>query len=447
MNADKAWEAAVGQLQVEMPKGTFDTWVAPLAFFAYEDGQFVIRAPSAYTLDWVNNRLKSTVTRLLTGMMNRTVEVQFVLLDTPSEEAKSKNELDSEEKAPLNHALEQITRATATFDELSIWSGNKIAIEVAKQVAKSPGKTYNPVFMHGGPGLGKTTLLKAVASVLKARGDNILYVSAEELVNDFTSSILKKGMQSFREKYRTLDALLVDDFHRLEGKKKTQEEFINIFNVLYEKGKLIVIASNKAPKDMELDATLASRMFSGIVIPLDAPNTEAKVQILKRMADEGGNEIPLFVLEQIAQTVDPDLRMLRGALNMILAQKNLLRVEPSVNNTNRVLEDFTLTQQEQRDDPMLVVGAVAKEFGVTVEILTSSDRRKPVARARQVVMYLLHEHSKLSLLQIGKVLSRNHTTIIYGVESIEELITQDPSMKQKVEKLAKQLYEVVPVRV
>ncbi|OGC47367.1 chromosomal replication initiator protein DnaA [candidate division WWE3 bacterium RIFCSPHIGHO2_01_FULL_42_13] len=444
MNANQAFQAALGQLQVEMPKGTYDTWVRDAELVAYEDGAFVIGANNAYARDWLEGRLKSTIARMLTGMMNRTVEVRFVVWQ-PTETAGKATPVENGESPVFQDRTQEIATALEAFTKLVRWSGNQIALSVSQKIAEKPGIMYNPLILYGEPGVGKSVTLAAIAKVATAYGVNVLRASAEEFTNGFVEALRTKNMQEFREKYRRADMLLVDDFHFLQGKGKTLEEFLSTFNALYSEGKHIVLATNKPPQDMELEEALASRLKGGLLVEVEEPDFEARLGILQQLVDNQGLKIEPWVLEKTASTITHDIRSLIGVLNRIVATTGYMGKSLENGGLEKILGEFVSDLRER--DPKTVIEAVAKEFGIPIGRLLSDRREYPLAIARQVAMYLLREHEGKSLNEIGSLLERDHTTVQHGVEKIEEeLRAQNSPITKKVRALEKSLYGLVPVK-
>ena len=449
MNANQAWQAALGQLQVEMPKGTFDTWVRDAEMVAYEDGSFVIGANNAYARDWLENRLRSTVTRLLTGMMNRTVEVRFVVWQTtqPSEnlnelsgtgEESEERETDSKPDASLQSGFALNQRYT--FENFVVGASNRLAYAASQAVAENPARAYNPLFLYGRVGLGKTHLLRAIGNAAQRSGLQVLYVSSEEFTNDLIHAIRAHSTQAFREKYRRTDVLLIDDIQFIAGKESTQEEFFHTFNTLHGQNKQIVITSDRSPKGLvTLEERLRSRFEWGLIADIQAPDYETRLAILRVNAERLGRQVPPEVLETIAQRMQSNIRELEGALNRIVAYAYLRDLPLTAELVDSALADLTAEPKAMQPDQL--VEAVAQAFNIAVERLLSRNRSQEVALPRQVAMYLLREEAKLSLPQIGEILGgRDHTTVMYGCQKIADLLEKDEQLRRQVSQLREQVY-------
>ena len=429
MKADQAWKAAVGQLQIEMPKAAFDIWVRDAEFISYEDGSFIIGVSNAYALDWLNSRLLSTVTRLLTGIMNRTVEVRFVLWQESNEDNK-KGEVFFPLEEPTKLATNQSLNPRYSFESFIIGANNRLAHAASLAVAEKPAKVYNPLFIYGDVGMGKTHLLHALGSQCHSDGLNVLYVSSEEFTNDLVSAIRTHTTHIFREKYRHLDVLLIDDIQFIVGKESTQEEFFHTFNSLHARNKQIVISSDRPPKAMiSLEKRLCSRFEWGLIADIQRPDFETRLAILE--AKNGNNQIPEDVLELIAMRIQSNIRELEGALTRVSALSDHNGLSLTSHVVESALEDMLPIYKEAQPDR--VIQLVAETFGVSVDDLLGRSRSRHIAFPRQVAMYLLREVSELSLPQIGAHLGgRDHTTIMYGWEKISALIQKDTTLKSKV---------------
>ncbi|MFM8319577.1 MAG: chromosomal replication initiator protein DnaA [Chloroflexota bacterium] len=442
MKAEQAWQAARGQLQMEMPKAAFDTWVRNAEFVSYEDGNFIIGVQNAYARDWLQSRLVSTVTRLLTGMMNRTVEVRFVVWQNGSAASEADpsprdvwNDEEDESSAP-NPTL----NARYTFENFVVGANNRLAHAASMAVAEKPAQAYNPLFLYGGVGLGKTHLLHAIGNQCHKRGLQVLYVSSEEFTNDLINAIRNHTTQAFRDKYRSIDVLLVDDIQFIAGKESTQEEFFHTFNTLHGQDKQIVISSDRPPKALvTLEERLCSRFEWGLTADIQAPDFETRQAILRAKAERIGCKVQNELLELIARRVQSNIRELEGALTRVAAFADLSGLPLSPQLVETALSDLLPRRTEVGPDE--IVRKVADAFGVTVENMLGRDRSRQVALPRQVAMYLMREEANISLPQIGDVLGgRDHTTVMYGCDKITEMLEQDDRLRRQVLDIKEQLY-------
>ena len=462
MNAEQAWQSVLGQLQMEMPRASFETWVRDTKPVSYLNGTLTIGVRNAYARDWLENRLASTVSRLLVGIMNASVAVNFIVngndLDIMMEEVPHSAE---QPEALMPGRGESVTAYPRTeagdttddqparpsnlnprylFETFVVGSGNRLAHAACLAVAEKPARAYNPLFLYGGVGLGKTHLLHAIGNACHARGLNVLYVSSEEFTNDMITAIRTHTNQAFREKYRSADVLLVDDIQFIAGKESTQEEFFHTFNTLHGQDKQIIVSSDRPPKSLNtLDERLRSRFEWGLTADIQPPDLETRLAILRSKAERTGRQIPDDILESIARRVQSNIRELEGALNRILAFADL----SGAHLTPQLVEVALADLLPQRGDvqPQKIIELVAKEWQTTVEALLGRDRSQKIAQPRQVAMYLLRKETDASLPQIGEVLGgRDHTTVMYAIEKIASDIETKTDLRKRVVNIKQQLY-------
>ncbi len=444
MKAEQAWQAALGQLQMEMPKAAFDTWVRDAELISYEDGSFIVGVQNAYARDWLHSRLSSTITRQLTGIMNRAVEVRFVVWQNPliGDGAQPEEDFYPSEAAFAGGVQEQnITlNSKYSFDNFVVGASNRLAHAASLAVAEKPAHAYNPLFLYGGVGLGKTHLLHAIGNHCYRRGQQVLYVSSEEFTNDLINAIRSHTTQAFREKYRRIDVLLIDDIQFIAGKESTQEEFFHTFNTLHGQDKQIVISSDRPPKALvTLEERLRSRFEWGLTADIQPPDFETRQAILRAKAERMGGSIPNELIELIARRVQSNIRELEGALTRVAAFADLSGLPLTPQLIEAALSDLLPRRTEVKPDE--IVRRVAETFGITVDRILGRDRTKQVALPRQIVMYLLREEANYSLPQIGDALGgRDHTTVMYGCEKITEMLETDDRLRKQVIDIKEQLY-------
>ncbi|MFZ6026796.1 MAG: chromosomal replication initiator protein DnaA [Chloroflexota bacterium] len=439
MKADQAWQAALGQLQMEMPKSTFDTWVRDAALVTYEDGVFIIGVQNAYARDWLEGRLTSTIKRLLTGLMNRSIETRFVVWQSADEGETEPARI--EEPATLPQTITNFTvNSRYTFENFVVGASNRLAHAAALAVAEKPAYAYNPLFLYGGVGLGKTHLLHAIGAACTQRGQQVLYVSSEEFTNDLINAIRSHTTQAFREKYRQIDVLMVDDIQFIAGKESTQEEFFHTFNTLHGQNKQIVLSSDRPPKALvTLEERLRSRFEWGLAADIQPPDFETRLAILRSKAERSRSRMPDDMLEMIARRVQSNIRELEGALTRVMAFADLSGLPLTPKLVDSALAD--LLPQHQELQPDNVLRTVADVFGVAVERILSRERSQEVALPRQVVMYLLREEAQYSLPQIGETIGgRDHTTVMYACEKVADMLERDDRLRRQVIKVREQMY-------
>lgn len=447
MNADLAWQSAQGQLQVEMPKAAYDTWVRDAELVSYEDGTFIIGVHNAYARDWLESRLSSTVVRLLAGIMNRSTEVRFIVwhrLDSPEPAVETGIEDPVMENEQPVSAPKLNPRYT--FESFVVGASNRLAHAAALAVAENPATAYNPLFLYGGVGLGKTHLLHAIGNYCFKLKLNVLYVSSEEFTNDLISSIRSHTTQAFRERYRSIDVLLIDDIQFIAGKESTQEEFFHTFNTLHGQNKQLVISSDRPPKALvTLEERLRSRFEWGLTADIQPPDYETRIAILRSKGERAGRRVPDDIIQLIARRVQSNIRELEGALTRTVAFSDLSGIPLSPQLVESALAD--LLPRRSDIQPNEVVRRVAEAYGIPLDRMLGRDRSHEVALPRQIAMYLLREESNISLPQIGEALGgRDHTTIMYGCEKIADLLERDDRLRRRVVEIREHIYRQAPAQ-
>lgn len=473
MNANDIWHATLGELQLQMPKDTFNTWVRPTYAIAYEDGVIIVGVQSPYAKEWLENRLQTTIQRTLTGILGRSVQVRYVVKDrsaarngnadlnawtTPLPEPEPErepvierepvreplptrfqdlpkappNEFTNREAAPLNPKY--------TFETFIVGKSNQLAHAAARAVAENPGGSYNPLFIYGGTGLGKTHLLHAVGQVPLSHNKRVRYVSSETFTNDLINSIRNQTTAEFRRYYREIDVLLIDDIQFIAGKESTQEEFFHTFNHLHSANKQIVISSDRHPRAIPtLEERVRSRFEGGLITDVQPPDLEMRIAILRTKAEAQSLPVPSEVLDFIAHKVQSNIRELEGALTRVLAYARLMNAPLSCDMAALVLQDIL---QHQPITPDHVVAVVAGYYHLDVADLTGRSRSKEVVVPRQMAMYILREETGASLPQIGDLLGgRDHTTVMYAHEKMTELIETDNQRRREMLEIKERLYQ------
>lgn len=444
MNAHQAWQNLIGQLQMEMSKATFDTWVRSSEFIKYDQREFTIGVQNAYARDWLESRLSSTVNRILTGMMNEPVSVQFIVWhkEQPLPEPVPDSPTYTYPNISANDGNSVSTQINSrySFNNFVVGASNRMAHAACMAVAENPARAYNPLFLYGGVGLGKTHLLHAIGNTAQNDGLRVLYVSSEEFTNDLINAIRTHNTQAFRDRYRSMDVLLIDDIQFIAGKESTQEEFFHTFNTLHGQDKQLVISSDRPPKAMNtLEERLRSRFEWGLTVDIQPPDLETRIAVLRSKAERTGRQVPSEILDSIARQIQSNIRELEGALTRVLAYSELIGQPLSMQLVNVALAD--LLPKRSKLEPTQVLYAVAAAFGIDAKELLGKDRSREIALPRQVAMYLMREEANFSLPQIGEALGgRDHTTVMYGCDKIADLIERDDRLRRQLIQIREQLY-------
>jgi chromosomal replication initiator protein len=432
MRAERYWQAALGQLQMEMARAAYDTWLRDAEFLSYEDGVFTIGVQNAYARDLLEDRLLATIKRALAGIMGRTADVHFVVWQGDREGAQPASETSGlpipEPQAKLACQL----NSRYTFENFVVGPSNRLAHAASRAVAERPAHAYNPLFLYGGVGLGKTHLLHAIGNECHAKNLRVLYVSSEEFTNDLVNAIRGRATDAFRDRYRQIDVLLIDDIQFIAGKEATQEEFFHTFNTLHRQENQIVISSDRPPNALvTLEERLLSRFEWGLTVDIQVPDYETRLAILRAYAERSGRSIEPEYLEMIAGQVKNNVRELEGTLTRVIAYRELSGEPLSAGKLEAMLAESSPRHQELTENQ--IIAAVSDQFGIDRERLIGRERTRQVALPRQVAMYLIREETDASLPEIGESLGgRDHTTVLYGCGKISELLDKDEKLRRKV---------------
>lgn len=442
MDAKQAWKATLGQLQMELPKPTFDTWVKGTELIEYKENTFTISVQNAYARDWLENRLTTMAEKMLSGIMVAPQKIFFIMQSTVVQQDKPKTSVETTVQ-PMMMKKSQSPKFNSryTFDKFVVGPNNRLAHAASQAVAESPANAYNPLFLYGGVGLGKTHLLQAIGNEAAKSGMNVIYVSSEEFTNDLINAIRRHNTTSFRDKYRSIDVLLIDDIQFIAGKESTQEEFFHTFNTLHGQNKQIVISSDRSPKSMiTLEERMRSRFEWGLIVDIQPPELETRIAILRIKAESAGRNIPDEILEAIAHQIQTNIRELEGALIRVLAYSDLSGQPLTLELTRIALTDFTPIKKKV--DPKYIMEVVADAFNLSLDEILSRNRSKKIALPRQVAMYLMRDVANSSFPQIGETMGgRDHTTVLYACDKVKGMIEKDDLFRRQVFQIRDQLYK------
>lgn len=448
MDSDQLWQTALGQLELQLPRPTFDTWVKETESLSFEDGVLVVCVPSAYTKDWLENRLYGDIQKTVSGIAKRTVAVRFVVQRNkrPQMQQEPEELLEGNAKRTQTRASGGYDREDArinpkyTFDAFVIGQSNRLAQAGCLAVAENPGLSYNPLFIYGGVGLGKTHLLHAIGNRALQDERRTLYVSTETFANEMINAIRKRTTDEFRARYRTIELLLLDDIQFLINKEATQEEFFHTFNDLYQSNRQIVLCSDRPPQAfVGLEERLRSRFEWGLTADIQAPDLETRMAILVTKAEERGAHLPPEVVEFVAQQVQHNIRELEGALTRVLASARMLGEPLSVQTAQRALGDRI--QPKTKLEAQDILTMVASYYELEVTDLTGRRRTRDIAFARQVAMYLTRNLTSLSFPKIGEAIGgRDHSTVMHGHDKISALFEKDDDVRGQILEIKTELY-------
>jgi chromosomal replication initiator protein len=421
-SAQEIWEAALGELQVQVTRSYYRTWLEKTTGLSYEDSQFVVSVPNAFVAEYLNQNQRSLIEKTLIGLTRPDIKVVFRVASARETTASAPSALTG-------------AKARYTFDSFVVSDSNRLAYAAALTAAENPGQGYNPLFLYGGVGLGKTHLLHAIYHAARANNFRALYVSAEQFTNEFVSAIRGKSTEQFRSKFRNVDILLIDDIQFLSGKEQTEESFFHTFNELHNANRQIVMTSNCPPKSLpQLGARLCSRFEWGLVADIKPPDFDTRLAILQAKAEQEKTEVPREVLEFIAHRIQQNIRELEGSLHRAIAYARLFRALLTPELAARALEDIAGKGPKSTPvTPERVIRAVAQSFQLAPDDLRGPKRDRNTALARQTAMYLLKEGTSCSLAQIGLEFgSRDHSTVTHAIQKIAAEIDSDPYLRRKV---------------
>jgi chromosomal replication initiator protein len=448
LSAKEAWKRIVDEARRELPDHTVRSFLDPAEAIALDEGRLIVGAPDQFAVEWNEQKHAPLLSRLAGTLLGVETAVVFRV----QEERQKRPQMDffvapSPQTAPavsINPSTQPLNERY-TFDTFVIGKSNELAAAAAHAAAQSPGKTYNPLFIYGATGLGKTHLMQAIAHAVCGRQPEtrVLYVGAEQFINEVIESIHGRTMPEFRRRYRSdVDLFLVDDVHFLEGKEMTQEEFFHTFNALYEGNKQIVLTSDRPPKEIPgLEARLVSRFEWGMVADIGQPDLEHRIAILQKKQEQDHLEmtIPDDVLRFIAEHVRSSVRELEGCIIKLLLYASLKHKEVSIELAREALSDKIRPGEDGGTPKALpsihrVQEVVARRWGVTPEGLRSKARIKTLTVPRQIAMYLARELLQMQLVEIGQAFGgRDHSTVIHSVDKVERQMTRDRGFRERIE--------------
>jgi chromosomal replication initiator protein len=428
------WQSALATLEQKYSKPVFEMWLRPMRPVTLTDGTLVMSVQSPFARDWAENRLKPDLIEVLSRLLGRQVALRFVVQESTGADHT---------EVPARVLVEELRHGNLnpryTFEEFVIGNSNRFAHAAALAVAESPARAYNPLFLYGGVGLGKTHLMHAIGHRVIAQrpSASVVYVSSEKFTNEFIIAIKNNQTVEFRNKYRHADVLLIDDIQFLEGKEQTQEEFFHTFNSLHESNRQLVISSDRPPKEIQtLESRLRSRFEWGLLTDIQAPDLETREAILRKKAESEKIEVPDEVTSFIAKVIPSNIRELEGALIRVVAFASLTKSAISAQLANEVLKNVIATSPLRRITVSQIKDVVAKEYGLTVKDMDHHRRDQRVAAPRQIAMYLATELTDNSLPQIAQQFhKKDHTTVMYARDKIRGLMAKDEEYRNRVRRL------------
>jgi chromosomal replication initiator protein len=430
-NAAKIWETALGALECQLSRPNFRTWYARTIGVAYEAGRFTVGAPNSFVAEYLEQNQRSLIEKTLLRLLgcNALRAVFQVAGAGKALAAAPRNETTASrgDGCRFNPRYD--------FDTFIVGNANRLAHAAALSAAQKPGEGYNPLFIHGGSGLGKTHLLQAIGQAAERAGKSVRYVSGEQFTSEFVGALKERRADEFREKYRAVDVLLVDDVQFIAGKAQTEESFFHTFNELHNSGRQIVLSADSPPRAiLQMEDRLRSRFEWGLTAEIAPPDEKMRLSILKARAEEAGAELTPDVLDYMASEVIRNIRELEGNLNRVLAYSKLLRSAVTPDMARRALKNLSLAETENKPtEPQLLLAAVAESYELTVEDLLGRKRDKETAAARHVAMYVMKSQNLWSLGEIGRAIGdRTAATVSHACDKIANEVEYNPLLKRKL---------------
>jgi len=440
-SAQQIWEVALGELQIQVNKSNYRTWLEKTVGLSYEDGQFAIGVPNTFIAEYLGQNQRSLIEKVLAVLMHHEVKVQFQV-DENQQKPPSSN-TSRQKIAPAQQTSLPLFNPKYTFNSFIVGSCNHLAYAAARRVAQNPGDNYNPLFIYGEAGLGKTHLLHAMGHAALANKIKVIYVSAEQYTNQLVNAIREKKTNDFRNKYRSVNMLLVDDVQFFGGKEQTGENFFHTFDELHNANCQIAITCDRPPKSItQLPDRLRSRFEWGLVTDMQAPDFETRLAILQAKAKQEEVTVSVDVLEFIALQIQQNIRALEGSLNRVVAYAKLIRTMLTPELAAQALKDIAGNETNTTlITPGLIVEAVVNSFQLTPSDLKSRKRDEATALARQVAMYLTRQETSCSLAEIGQELGgRSPATISHAYQKIAKAINDSPSLRRKIFEIQQAIY-------
>ena len=458
MDLHELWKAALGEIGLQISKANYKTWLANTSIVDKKNGVVIVAVPNSFTKEWLENKYHKFILRSLRNIESEIKEVTYQIKPNYiKEELKDKKQPKEDELiihkqldfAELNVDAETNLNPRYTFDNFIVGPSNELAHAAASAIVKNLGNKYNPLFIYGGVGLGKTHLIQAIGNAVKKENCNkkIKYVTSERFTSEVittlrSGSLRPNDIDDFKKRWREIDLLIIDDIQFLSGKEKTQDEFFHTFNALYDAGKQIIISSDRPPKSIQtLEERLRSRFEGGMIADISYPDLETRITILKTKANEKGFDFSYDIFEYIALNIKKNVRELEGALNRLIASNlNANKKDLNLTEVKKALNIIVNTPKKSTNFKN-IIKAVAEFYDISEKELLERSRKKEIVKPRQIIMYLLREELKSSFPFIGlKIGGRDHTTAIHACDKIKKEIESDQNFNDEINMIREKLY-------
>lgn len=456
MNNNELWQAVLSELELTISKANFITWFKNTGIVSIQDGYVILCVPNTFARAWLEKKYHQIIILSLERITEKPIKKLEYKINNIKNLTTQEEEENNTLEFPQNQTNDFSVRTNGassngftlnqkyTFESFVVGKGAELAFAAAQAVASRPGEAYNPLFIYGGVGLGKTHLLQAIGNEMRKKNPqiDIIYVNAEKFCNDFIQSVKEKTTKEFQNRYRQTDLLLIDDIQFIAGKGETQESFFHTFNELHQQNKQVILTSDRPPKAIPaLEDRLKSRFEWGMIADITMPDFETRVAILEKKCNEKHFELPTKILQTIAASIQSNIRELEGFLNKIIVYHQLKNITPSVESVKSLLSSVETTSMRQSLTSKQLIDAVGQYYNISNENLLSQSREKKISYPRQIIMFLMREELKMSYPSIGDELGgRDHTTAMHAYEKINKEVENNLKLKQEIESIKQRLY-------
>jgi len=449
MENNEIWQSVLAQMQLHISKANFSTWFQNTEITSKDNGKVIVSVPNVFCKEWLSNKYYKLILKTIYDMDNSVKELEFIVNAQPVKNVNpkilesDKNSIDQLKFDEFKVNKETNLNPRYTFDNFIVGSFNELAHAAALAVSDNPGHIYNPLYIYGGVGLGKTHLMQSIGNKVAEgpKKKKVKYISSEKLISDIISAIRSNNMESLKSNLSSIDVLIVDDVQFISGKVKTQIEFFHIFNSLYEKNKQIILSSDKPPNAIpELEERLRSRFEGGMITDIDYPDYETKIVILNSKLQEKNLKLPDDVLEYIALNVKKNIRELEGALNNLLIYYKSTNNVPNLEVAKKLLKSFIFSPFDIASHKK-IIETVAKFYNLEEKSLLNPSRRKEIVKPRQIAMFLLRKELKYSFPDIARKFGgKDHTTVIYAYKKINQEIEENSKLTNEINLIKQKVY-------
>ncbi|MBI4812547.1 chromosomal replication initiator protein DnaA [Candidatus Falkowbacteria bacterium] len=436
MNNEQLWQAVLGEIELILSKANFTTWFKNTFISSCEEDKLIVGVPNTFTKAWLEKKYHKEISVAMENIRGKKIKEIFYKV-----EAKKLNPVDALSRREKKEEVEEIIATNRfglnsryTFDTFVVGRGNELAHAASQAVAANPGKSYNPLFIYGGVGLGKTHLLQAVGHNLSKKTDKIVYATCEKFTNDYIQSVRAGQAKEFKDRYRNIDLLLIDDIQFMAGKDGTQEEFFHTFNELHQTNKQIVLTSDRPPKSIPaLEKRLLSRFEWGMIADIAQPDIETRIAILEQKCKEKNYPLEKEILVYIADVIQNNIRELEGALNRLIAYHEFNNSKPTIDTAKNILTSLAAGTQSRAITSQRIFEAVSRFYDINIKDITGKSRKKELVKPRQIIMYLMREEGNSSFPTIGQELGgRDHTTAMHACNKISKEARENEKIKQEI---------------